>query len=189
MEACLLDRRNPSKSREQSENVYENKGQRQYVAGSIPVLDFPARRGNGQRRLPKTRRDERPQRRAKRAHLRATSLEKSTNDPRMSMKTKDKYNLSVRQKVVTNQTPVILSAAKDLRSSACAGHLGELRRSFAAMKIVVRASRPLWRGHPARAGAGRSRDRGRDARAASVRRRAIFMVSGCPSADGHERLP
>ena len=46
---------------------------------------------------------------------------------------------------------------------------------------VARASCPS-------AGAGRSRDRGRDARATSVRCRAIFMVSGRPSADGHERL-
>ena len=141
------------------------------------MLDFPARRGNGQRHLPKRRREETPQRRAKRAHLCATSLEKSTSDPgmymktkdndnmsrdqplcstsprdaamatgtrqrhaatrgrrggqnastsallhsknrrgRMSMKTKDKYNLSVLQKVLKNQTPVILSGAKDLRS-------------------------------------------------------------------------
>jgi hypothetical protein len=49
---------------------------------------------------------------------------------------------------------------------------------------------------PAVAGASRSRARagcpchsGRDARATSVHRRAIFMVSGCPFADGHERLP
>jgi hypothetical protein len=35
---------------------------------------------------------------------------------RMSMKTNDKYNLSVRQKLLKGQTPVILSAAKDLRS-------------------------------------------------------------------------
>ena len=38
-------------------------------------------------------------------------------------------------------------------------------------RIVARASRPLGRGHPARAflaGAGRSRDSGRDARATSA---------------------
>ena len=141
------------------------------------MLDFPERRGNGQRRLPKTRRDEGPRRRAKCAHLCATSLEKSTNDPgmsmktkdndnmslgqslcstsprgaamargtcqrhaatkgrgggqnaptsalphsknrrgRMSMKTKDKYNLSVRQKLLKNQTPVLLTGAEVLRS-------------------------------------------------------------------------
>ena len=37
-----------------------------------------------------------------------------------------------------------------------------------------------------RAGAGRSRDRGRDARATSLRPRAIFMVSGC--CERNERL-
>jgi hypothetical protein len=46
---------------------------------------------------------------------------------------------------------------------------------------VARASGP-------RAGAGRSRDRGRDARATSVHCRPIFTVSGWPSADEHERL-
>ena len=49
---------------------------------------------------------------------------------------------------------------------------------------------------PAGAGASRCRaragcpcHRGRDARATSVHRRAIFMVSGRPPANGHERLP
>jgi len=78
--------------------------------GEPPVLDFPARRGNGQRHPPKTRRDEGPQRKAKRAHLCATSLEKSTNDPGMYMKTKGKYNLSLRQKVSRSQTPAILGS-------------------------------------------------------------------------------
>jgi hypothetical protein len=32
------------------------------------------------------------------------------------MKTKDKYNLSVRQKVLKNQTPVLLTGAEVLRS-------------------------------------------------------------------------
>jgi hypothetical protein len=88
-------------------------------------------------RLPKTRREEGPQRRAKCAHLCATALGKSTNDPGMSMKTKDKYNLSGRQKVLNTQTPAILSAAKDLRSCTCAGHLGELRRDFAALRMTA----------------------------------------------------
>jgi hypothetical protein len=52
----------------------------------------PARHGNGGGHPPNTRRDERPQRRAKCAHLCATSLEKSTNDPGMSMKTNDNDN-------------------------------------------------------------------------------------------------
>jgi hypothetical protein len=48
---------------------------------------------------------------------------------------------------------------------------------------------------PAVAGASRSRARagcpchsGRNARTTSVHRRPIFMVSGCSSADEHERL-
>ena len=41
---------------------------------------------------PNTRRDEGPQRRAKCAHLCATTLEKSTSDPGMYMKTKDNDN-------------------------------------------------------------------------------------------------
>ncbi len=61
----------------------------------------PARHGNSGGRLPKTRRDEAPQRRAKCAHLCATSLEKSTSDPRMSMKTNNNDNMSL------DQTPVL----------------------------------------------------------------------------------
>jgi hypothetical protein len=59
----------------------------------------------------------------------------------------------------------------------------------AALKIVARASRPLSRGHPARA-------RERDAPATAGETPAphpstvgpFFVVSGCPSADEQERL-
>ena len=54
----------------------------------------PALHGNSVGHPPGTRRDEGPQRRAKCAHLCATTLEKSTTDPGISMKTNDNDNLS-----------------------------------------------------------------------------------------------
>jgi hypothetical protein len=58
-----------------------------------------------------------------------------------------------------------------------------------ALKIVARASRSRARAEPVLSGAKECPcHSGRDARNKSVHPRVIFIVSGCPSADGHERL-
>src|SRR5208337_1698349 len=68
-----------------------------------------------------------------------------------------------------------------LEEGSASGPCGRARR-FAALKME--------RGHLARCrGTSLEQQCGQDARAPSPRHAAIFMVSGCPSADGHERLP
>jgi hypothetical protein len=56
-------------------------------------LSPPARHRNSGGHPPNTHHEERPQRRAQCAYLCASAPEKSTNDPGMSMKTKDNDNL------------------------------------------------------------------------------------------------
>ena len=56
--------------------------------------------------------------------------------------------------------------------------LNEDREIYRGIRFVARASRPLWRGHPARAlaGAGRSRNSGQDARATPLYRTSHVIL-------------
>ena len=81
--------------------------------------------------------------------------------------------------VMLSPFAVTLSEAKGLEF-APQGELRENRRAGVSPAVARAFLRSAQDRLCPCAGPGRPRH---------VRRRAIFMVSGCPSADGHERLP